>query len=232
MGVALAEAPEAPLSSSAEDRTGRVAPVGEDISDREARSIADKKGAFGIGLGLGAPVTNQGGWSPMTAISMRYWATDGIALEPEVQIGVNYSKSTDDTEKTLETDKKLGYNGRLGMGMMFSVYRGKSTRVNLGTGFMFLFGGAKTTFEYKSETSTQKEENTSKTLGFAIPLRIAMEQHIVDWFSINAGVGFDLINYTKTTIDDKEEKEKKTEEKIGFDINTTKLYLALMFYTN
>lgn len=207
----------------------------EPVAVEKAPVEPDKTAVFaiepntvGFGFGINAPVAGDAApFKIGSKASIRWWISDYFALEPLVKIYVDYTED----EGTREED--ISYRIGPGVMLVFAVFRGNSIRLNTGIGLALNIEGISSSIRDDYGIESELKE---KTVGFDIPVMLGLEHFFIDWFSINVGVEFDLLSYDKSENEVKRPGEDRVNSEpvhnVKFDIDSTNLFINLMFYTN
>ncbi len=162
-------------------------------------------GAMGFGVGV---IPNAALVGTAGAVSLKYWASDRLALAP--LLSVAYDKPS---------DVDAAWHVRPEVVVLFVPGQGRSTRLEVGAGLGFHVGRAATAVVAPG-SSLPTPPNTTFTL--ALPVQAGVEHFFARWFSMGIAARTDLFAYTKDG----------GSHEVSLSIDSTSLLGQLFFYTD
>lgn len=213
------------------------------------------RAGFAVGLAGGSDMTPL---SVGTSLGLRLWLSNKVALQPRLQMDLNYD----------DVSEVFGYGITPSIGLLFAVYRGKTTRVNFGFGFEFGFYGkqdnsgssdgsyidstdsnyydsSSSSFafdnstalhpysayanEHAHETGMSELSVGTKAFYIGLPIELQIEHFFSDRLSGFVGAKFPLISFVQRKADD---GTGDPANYVRFSLDSTSLVMGLIFYTN
>jgi hypothetical protein len=188
----------APMMAPAPGPEAMVMPMPPVVAPKP---VDDMTGSVGLGVGVGAgtslivPDTNQ--------LTLRYWMSDALSIEPWLQFGLGKSKGSD-----------ASWGLRPGVLANFVMLKGASTRLTVGIGLGFSVS--------KLADPETKLLPADTTLGIYIPASLGVEHYFTRWFSMGIAMTDSLFSFSKTG----------SAWSLGIDVSTFNYMGSLFFYTD
>ena len=242
--VAAPSAPQLPAAQA--DSSSVVAPVvSNSATTKEMNDMAGRLG-FVVGLSGGGEMTPL---TVGTSLGLRAWLGDRVAIQPRLQMDIAYNDATE----------ILRYGITPGIGMLFAVYKGKTTRVNLGFGIELGFYGQTDTgnsnnsyddysdyydyYDYSGSSyirptaayrNEEYHEEFMENVGSdekMFYLGLPIELQIEHFFSERVS-GFAGAKFPLVTFVQYQPDEGDSVNNVAFSLDSTSLVLGAIFYTD
>jgi len=154
---------------------------------------------FGVGITSGTDLIKP----DTTAVMMKYWLSDGLAIMPWLTLQIGAVKDGD-TAWLLSP----------GALAMFNLFKGASTRFDAGVGLGLVIG--------KGRDATSGAVAEDASIGITIPAALQVEHFFTRWFSMGLGTQFPVLDFSKTG----------DYWEMGIELSNVRYMGSLFFYTD